>query len=496
MPQAERAQAESAQAAIAPALPQAGYPQAGCPQAPPPPLPPAGSNAAWEPCSPLAYGAALAVGDRAMAGYAASRLPSRGRLHSEPPCPTRNPVQRDRDRVLHSTAFRRLMHKTQVFLYHEGDHYRTRLTHSLEVAQIARTMARQLCLDEDLAEALALAHDLGHPPFGHAGERALDAIMAPWGGFDHNVQSFRIVTRLERKYTSFDGLNLCWETLEGLIKHNGPPLEHGAAASAMDRAGSDPTGLAATGAPAGDSARPNAGHRPLHAPQPTTTGAGAHQLVHAVRHFEARLSLHLGRRASGEAQVAAVADDIAWMTHDIDDGLRAGLLRTADLNTVPLVREVLAGVPEGRDEEDAQRRIYEVVRRLITLLVRDVVAEARARLAALAPSSADDIRGADRDVVAFSPAMSAELAALRRFLFARLYRHPLVVRDMDDAQAIVRDLMARYLADAAALPAAWAQSARRADERRRARLVADFVAGMTDRFAMSEHRRLCRAVAA
>lgn len=392
------------------------------------------------------YGAELAVGDRSPASYAASRLPSRGRLYPEPACTTRSPVQRDRDRVLHSTAFRRLMHKTQVFLYHEGDHYRTRLTHSLEVAQIARTIARQLRLDEDLAEALALAHDLGHPPFGHAGERELDRIMAPWGGFDHNVQSFRIVTRLERKYGAFDGLNLCWETLEGLIKHNGPPLA-------------------------------------------TKEAHGSRQLLHAVRHFDQRMSLDLGRRASGEAQVAAVADDIAWMTHDIDDGLRAGLLRPEDLEVVPLVCDALAGVPQGR-ADDASRRIYEVVRRLITQLVRDVVGEARARLAALAPETAEDIRGHARDVVAFSSAMTAELAILRRFLFERLYRHPAVERDMGRAKAVVRDLMARYMAEPESLPRAWAEEALNLEERRRARLVADFVAGMTDRFALAEHKRL------
>lgn len=396
----------------------------------------------------LGYGAGLALGARSAAFYAASGLPSRGRLHAEAPCPTRNSWQRDRDRVLHSTAFRRLMHKTQVFLYHEGDHYRTRLTHSLEVAQIARTMARQLRLDEDLAEALALAHDLGHPPFGHAGERALDAILRPWGGFDHNVQSFRLVTRLERKYAAFDGLNLSWETLEGLIKHNGPPLA----------------------APEAQANR---------------------QLLHAVRHFEERMSLDLHRRASGEAQVAAVADDIAWMTHDIDDGLRAGHLAAGDLDEVPLVREVLAGVPQGRDEGQAQRRIYEVVRRLITVLVSDVVSEARKRLAALAPVTADDIRGAASDVVAFSPGMTAEIGDLRRFLFERLYRHPVVDRDMADAQGVVRDLIGRYMSDDTALPRAWAEEAGRLPERRRARLVADFVAGMTDRFAISEHQRVC-----
>ncbi len=392
------------------------------------------------------YGAELAIGDRSLAAYAASRSPSRGRLHPEAPCPTRNPVQRDRDRVLHSSAFRRLMHKTQVFVFHEGDHYRTRLTHSLEVAQIARTLARQLRLDEDLAEALALAHDLGHPPFGHAGERALDEIMKPHGGFDHNVQSFRIVTRLERKYAAFDGLNLCWETLEGLIKHNGPP---GAASEAQ-------------------------AHR---------------QLLHAIRHIESRMDLQLDRFASAEAQVAAIADDIAWMTHDIDDGLRAGLIVADDLVDVPLIAAMFGAAPEGVKAEGA-RRIYEVVRRLITDLIRDVVVETRERLVALAPVAADDIRGAGQASVAFSPAMAVELGKLRRFLFQRLYRHPRVTRVMDDAQGMIRDLMARYVGDARAMPRAWAEEAATLDEHRRVRLVADFVAGMTDRFAIGEHRRL------
>jgi dGTPase len=398
------------------------------------------------------YGAELEAGARSVAAYAASRRPSRGRLHPEPPCPTRNPVQRDRDRVLHSSAFRRLIHKTQVFVFHEGDHYRTRLTHSLEVAQIARTLARQLRLDEDLAEALALAHDLGHPPFGHAGERALDEIMAPYGGFDHNVQSFRIVSRLERKYAAFDGLNLCWETLEGLIKHNGPP-----------RAAPD--------------AQAN------------------RQLLHAVRQFEARMSLDLDRYASAEAQVAAIADDIAWMTHDIDDGLRAGLIEADDVAAVPLIAALLPAIPAGASADPA-RRIYEVVRRLITDLIRDAVTETRARLARLAPQSADDIRNAGEPCVAFSPAMTTELGELRRFLFARLYRHPRVTRVMDDAQAMLRDLMARYVADASALPRAWSEEAVSLDERRRARLVADFLAGMTDRFAVGEHRRLFPATPA
>ena len=396
------------------------------------------------------YGAELAPGERSPARYAASRAPSRGRSTPEPPCPTRNPLQRDRDRVLHSSAFRRLIYKTQMFVFHEGDHYRTRLTHSLEVAQIARTIARQLQLDEDLAEALALAHDLGHPPFGHAGERALDEILAPFGGFDHNIQSFRIVTRLERKYAAFDGLNLCWETLEGLVKHNGPAIIEGEVADA--------------------------------------------RLVHAVRHFETAFSLDLAAHPSAEAQVAALADDIAWMTHDIDDGLRAGLIAVADLDEVPLLRARMASLTGPvPDTAAASRRIYELVRRLITDLIADVVAQSRIRLAALTPRHPDDIRRAGRPVIGFSPELLAALAELRTFLFARLYRHPRVMHVMGGAQSVLRDLVARYVADASALPASWREEAGRLDERRRARLIGDFVAGMTDRYAIGEHKRLFSA---
>ena len=399
------------------------------------------------PLSPPAtgYGAELAPGARAPAPYAASGQPSRGRAHAEPACPTRSPVQRDRDRVLHSTAFRRLTYKTQMFVFHEGDHYRTRITHSLEVAQIARTIARQLRLDEDLAEALALAHDLGHPPFGHAGERALDAALGAIGGFDHNVQSLRIVTQLERKYADFDGLNLSWETLEGLAKHNGPPARR---------------------------ARP-----------------GDAVAMHALRHVEAVMGLALDKLGSGEAQVAAIADDIGWMTHDIDDGLRAGLIRFEDLAEVPLIAPVIATI-EGRAMADAARRIYSVSRQLITVIIADAVTESRRRLAALAPATADDIRAAAAEVVAFSPALREQLKQLRTFLFARLYRHPRVMAVMGDAESIVGDLVARFSVDVDALPESWRAASIHMTERQRARHIGDFVAGMTDRYAIAEHRRL------
>lgn len=397
------------------------------------------------------FGANLRPGERDPAAYAASRIPSRGRLYPEPACPTRNDLQRDRDRVLHSTAFRRLTYKTQMFVYHEGDHYRTRLTHSLEVAQIARTVARQLRLDEDLAEALALAHDLGHPPFGHAGERALDDVLAEHGGFDHNVQSFRIVTSLERKYTDFDGLNLTWETLEGLIKHNGPPAR-----------GTGPDG----GRTSGDLA-----------------------VMRALACFNARMNLELDAFASGEAQAAAIADDVAWHTHDIDDGLRAGLISLDDLREVPLVARVIDGLPAA-SLGDPAREIYEITRRLITLIIADCVRTSREQLAALAPETADDIRGAGHTVVTFSPKLWGELRELRRFLFARLYRHERVMRVMNNAEDVVRDLVRRYREDISAMPREWQPGPTVQDEGRTMRRIGDFVAGMTDRYAIAEHRRL------
>jgi dGTPase len=398
------------------------------------------------------YGAGLSPGARSPASYAASAAPSRGREHVEAECTTRSPFQRDRDRVLHASSFRRLTYKTQVFLYHEGDHYRTRLTHSLEVAQIARTVARQLRLDEDLAEVLALAHDLGHPPFGHAGERALDRAMADYGGFDHNAQSLRIVTRLERKYAGFDGLNLTWETLEGLAKHNGP--------LAPD-----------------ENAIPEA--------------CSQHRAVAKVAAGLSRWrSLDPGRWAAGEAQVAALADDIAYATHDIDDGLRAGLITVADLDGVPLAGPAAEAAGAKGFAEGDGRCVYEITRRMITAMIRDCVTESRRRLAVLAPRHPDEIRAAGAAVVAFPEQIQAELAALKSFLFARVYRHPRVNRIMAEAEVLVGDLFRRYMADPAELPEAWRRAAAGLEDRRRARLVADFVSGQTDRFAIAEHRRL------
>ncbi|MGD9667535.1 MAG: deoxyguanosinetriphosphate triphosphohydrolase [Hyphomicrobiaceae bacterium] len=392
------------------------------------------------PAKALGYGEGLAPGARAPAGYSASAIASRGRCHPEPECMTRSPFQRDRDRVLHSTPFRRLTHKTQVFIYHEGDHYRTRLTHSLEVAQIARTIARQLRLDEDLAEVLALAHDLGHPPFGHAGERALDRAMHDYGGFDHNAQSLRIVMRLERKYLRFDGLNLTWETLEGLAKHNGPVNQEGSAVA---------------------------------------------KVIAGLKEWRDIG----GGWASAEAQVAAFSDDIAYANHDIDDALRAGLLSLADLTDMPLVGPVVADLVRERDGHDG-RLIYEATRRTITIMIADIVAEARRNLVQLAPETADDIRAAASPIVCFAAPMVASIAALKAVLFERVYRHERVMNVMRAAEGVVLDLFARCLADPAAMPENWRQAAEGLNERRRARLVADYVAGMTDRYALAEHRRL------
>ena len=389
------------------------------------------------------FGEGLAAGARAPGPYAAGAVASRGREHNEPECSTRSPFQRDRDRILHSTAFRRLTHKTQVFIFHEGDHFRTRLTHSLEVAQIARTAARQLRLDEDLAEAIALAHDLGHPPFGHAGERALDAAMGDFGGFDHNAQSLRVVTALERKYAAFDGLNLTWESLEGLAKHNGP-----------------------------------------------VTGGPGSPIAKVTRRLEDWKSLELTSWASAEAQVAALADDIAYVSHDIDDGLRAHLIGLGDLEGEPLVGPAVAATPHVAGDDTDGRRVYEVTRRMITVMIADLVAETRRRLAALAPKSPDDIRAAGKATAAFSPAMEADIAGLKRFLYARVYRHDRVMRIMGDAEEVVCELFTRYLARPSDMPEAWRAASSGLCDRRLARLIANFVAGMTDRYAIEEHRRL------
>jgi dGTPase len=389
----------------------------------------------------------IGFGYRPRAPYACDPAASRGRLQPEPESPTRTPFQRDRDRIIHSTAFRRLKHKTQVFFAHEGDHYRTRLTHTIEVAQIARALARALRCDEDLAEAIALVHDFGHTPFGHTGEDALNLKMDRWGGFDHNAQSLRIVTRLERRYAEFDGLNLTWETLEGLVKHNGP---------LTDAAG-----------------------RGLKGPVPQ-----------AIRDFSELFDLWLDRYASLEAQCAAIADDIAYNTHDIDDGLRAGLLTLDMLDTVALPAGILSAVRGRYPHLDPVRTGHELLRRQITIMVEDVIATTSANLAALKPQSADDVRHAGATMVAFSPQLALQEKELKAFLYKNMYRADDVMRVRGDAERVVAELFDAYFADPRLMPEGWREGLDLATDRIKARDVADFLAGMTDTYALKEHRRL------
>lgn len=374
------------------------------------------------------------------APYATFWEESRGRFHAEAPSATRTPFQRDRDRIVHCSAFRRLGHKTQVFISPEGDHIRTRLTHSLEVAQIARSLARALGADEDLTEAIALAHDLGHTPFGHVGEDALDELMKPFGGFDHNDQALRILTRLELRYPTHPGLNLTWETLEGVVKHNGPAR----------------------------------GELPLTLSE-----------VNAV--FDLEVDTHAGI----EAQIAAISDDIAYNHHDMDDGLRARLFTIGQVReAVPHVDEAFAGV--DRDHPDAPRpvRIAEAVRRLIGEMVADVLAETRRRLAETAPADAPGLRRAGRQTVAFSEAMAGREKALKAFLFANMYRAPSVNAERSDGVRVIGDLFRYYVNRPDRLPEVWRDGCDAAFGRETARTVADYIAGMTDRFARRQHAHL------
>ena len=382
-----------------------------------------------------------------MAAYAEDPARSRGRKHAEAPSLTRTPFARDRDRIIHASAFRRLKEKTQVFVAHEGDHFRTRLTHSLEVAQIARSIARALGLDGDLAETIALAHDLGHPPFAHSGEEELSERMAPFGGFDHNVQTFRLLTRLERRYPEFDGLNLTWETLEGVVKHNGPVAHR-------------------LGEPA----------------------------WRAIADYTADFDLGLDSWASAEAQVAALSDDIAYNNHDVDDGLQAELFSLADIADVPLIGPIIAEVRAQYPDLDPRLLRLESVRRMIGAMVGDVLKETRHRAETLSVRSPEDVRGLGQALVAFSPEMGEQLAALRAFLHARMYRHFRVNRTRSQARRILAELFGLFLAEPEVLPDEWRD---RADakyasdgEAGRARVVCDYIAGMTDRYAIEEHRKL------
>lgn len=358
---------------------------------------------------------------------------SRGRRYPQPPAPTRSEFQRDRDRIVHSSAFRRLVYKTQVFVNHEGDMFRTRLTHSLEVAQLARAIARALNLEEDLAEAIALAHDLGHTPFGHAGQDALNACMAAHGGFEHNLQSLRVVDVLEQRYPDYDGLNLCFETREGILKHCSP--------------------------------------------------SNARRIEQAEPGGVARRFLD-GTQPSLEAQLTNLADEIAYNAHDLDDGVRSGLLTLEQVAAEPLAARFHAQALAEHPRLQGRRLLYETIRRMLSEQVYDVIRHTRAALAEAAPASADAARAAPAPLVRFGSDMRAQSSALKRFLFANLYRHPQVEATMQAARQIVRELFAAYCADPAQMPASFAARAERE------RTVADFIAGMTDRFAISEHERL------
>ncbi len=382
-----------------------------------------------------------------LAPYAERADQTKGRRFFEPPSRTRTAFARDRDRIIHATAFRRLKEKTQVFVAHEGDHYRTRLTHSLEVAQIARSLAHALRLDDDLAETIALAHDLGHPPFAHAGEDELVVQMADHGGFDHNVQSFRVVTELENRYPSFDGLNLSWETVEGVIKHNGP------VAHRLDE-------------PAWSFARPYA--------------AGG----------EADWDLRLDTFASLEAQCAAIADDIAYNNHDVDDGVQAGLITLAELADIPIIGPILAEVRHDWPGIDERMLRIEAVRRMIGVMIDDVLNETMRRIEADGVRSAEDVRTANRALVAFSPALHADLAILRRFLFERMYRHYRVNRTRSQARRMLAQLFELFMEEPEVMPPEWGLPAMTEDRTRRARAICDYIAGMTDRYAIEVHRKL------
>ena len=377
------------------------------------------------------------------APYAEDPFKSKGRRFKEDESRTRTPFARDRDRIIHTSAFRRLKEKTQVFVAHEGDNFRTRLTHSLEVAQVARSLATALGLDSDLAETIALGHDLGHPPFGHAGEDELEIQMKPYGGFDHNVQTFRVVTELEHRYPDFLGLNLTWETLEGIIKHNGP-----------------------------------------------VTNKLGKPSWKAISKYDNEYGLGLDTWASAEAQVAALADDIAYNNHDVDDGVTAGLFTLDDLMDVPLIGPILFAVKSERPDLDPRLTHLEAIRRMIGAMIDDVMGETLQRAAATGVSSADDVRGLDHALVAFSPDMAEDLARLRAFLYERMYRHWRVNRTRSQARRILGEMFTLFLNEPEVLPTVWFAKSQNRDEAGRARVVCDYIAGMTDRFAIEEHRKL------
>ena len=374
------------------------------------------------------------------AQYACDPSKSRGRLYPEEESEFRSCFQRDRDRIIHASAFRRLKHKTQVFIEHEGDYFRTRLTHSIEVAQVARTITKVLGLDPELTEAVALAHDLGHTPFGHTGEDALDTLMQPYGGFDHNAQAIRIVTALERHYADFDGLNLTWETLEGIAKHNGPVGE---------------------------------------------------PIPHALAAYNARHDLELHTHASAEAQVAALSDDIAYNHHDLHDGLRAELFSTDELAELPIVSDCFSEVDRIYPGLNYYRRRHEALRRFFGVLVGDVINVTKTNLAELDPQTPEDIRGAGKMMVQFSPGLWSDLKVIRTFLFHRMYRATDVVEMRVQVTKVINELFPLFMAEPSLLPKQWRKDvAEIRSDVELARLVGDYIAGMTDRFALQEHARL------
>ncbi len=386
-----------------------------------------------------------------LASYASIASQTRGRLVDEHACPHRSSFARDRDRIIHSTAFRRLNYKTQVFIYHEGDHYRSRLTHSLEVAQISRSLARQLHIDEDLCEAMALAHDMGHAPFGHAGERAMAHVLKAFGGFDHNLQTVRILTELEKRYPQFDGLNLSFETLEGLIKHNGPLMDENGALLARDP---------------------------------------SHEMVQTVRGFEQAYDFGLHQYASLEGQVAALADDIAYNNHDIDDGLRAGLIKIDDLRDVPFVWELIGKIRSEHDDIADERLVFELNRRLITLMIFDVREETTRRLGGLAPANSDDIRRAGQTIAAFSKDFSMHFKNLQNFLRERVYQNERIKAIMADAESVTSDIVSYFLKNPDRLPEEWHCESGVTKRDECAVSIKDYVAGMTDRYILDLHRSL------
>jgi dGTPase len=380
-----------------------------------------------------------------LAPYASDPSHSRGRIYPASISPTRTAFQRDRDRIIHSTAFRRLAHKTQVFVPLDGDHFRTRLTHTIEVGQIARALARALGLDEDLAEAVALAHDLGHTPFGHAGEEALEICMRPYGGFDHNAQALRIVTKLERRYADYDGLDLTWETLEGIVKHNGPLLN----------------------------------------------GTAAHPPANFIAEFNQEFDLELHTFASLEAQSAALADDIAYIGHDIDDGLRAGLFTLTDLaNSTQFISQILGDIDRNYPGLERQRTIHELVRRVITCFVENVIETTQSNLRRLNPQSSHEARHAKQAIVAFSEDMDSAQKSIKNFLFNNMYRHEKVIGVWERAREAISKLFPKFMSNPHLMPSDWAGLVKNSTGAARAIIVADYIAGMTDRYALGEVMRL------